>query len=160
MGLIPGLSMEDAEALSDLWEDSLLKEKEKIQAEFNPEKIREEAKAEALSLAREEFENEKKESAIENALESVNTKSLKALKALIDFDGVDFQDGKVTGLSEQIDRLKKECGFLFFEEEEEKPKFTKGIMPFESKADLSGLSYKERLKLYHEMPEIYKKLAN
>ena len=108
---------------------------------------------------KEEFRKERMEDAIQVALEKADSKNIKALRALIDFDSVNFDEGKLTGLSEQIEKLKEECDFLFFEEEEEKPKFTKGIAPFENKADLSGLSYKERLKLYREMPEIYKRLA-
>ncbi len=148
--LVPSIGKEDAEAISELWEEALLKEKEG----FDAEKIREEAFLEA----KREFEKEKRESAVENALSGANSKNIKALKALIDFDKVDFSEGELTGLSEQIDALKKECGYLFFDEEE-KPMFTKGLAPFENKVDLSGLSYKERLKLYREMPEIYNRLA-
>lgn len=153
--LIPTLSKEDAQALADLWEEELLKEKETISTQFDAEKIREEAFLEA----RKEFFKEKKESAIEKALEEANSKSTKALAALINLDNVDFEDGKLIGLSEQIEELKRECGFLFFDEEENKPKFTKGIESFEAKPDISGLSYKERLKLFNQMPELYKKLA-
>ena len=153
--LIPTLSEEDAEALSGLWEEEILAEKEKLEKEFDVDKIREEA----LLHAKEEFQTEKRENAIKNALENVNTKSIKALKALIDFDKVGFEEGELTGLKEQIEKLKEECDFLFFDEEEKKPKFTKELPPFENKADLSGLSYKERLKLYREMPEIYKRLV-
>lgn len=159
IGLIPSLSEEDAGILAELWEEEISKEKEGFLEEFDAERIRREAKEEALSLAREEFQKERKESAIENALEKVKVKSTRALRALIDFDKVGFEDGKITGLTEQIEQLKEECDFLFFGEEEEKPKFTTGITPFENRADLSGLSYKERLKLYREMPEIYKRLV-
>lgn len=159
MELIPTLSEEDADALSALWEEELLKEKENFTQEFDADKIRQEAKDEALFMAREEFEKEKKENAIQHALENANARNIKALKALIDFEKVEFLEGKLVGFFEQIENLKEECGFLFIEEETEKPKFTKGITPFETGMDLSGLSYKERLKLYREMPELYKKLT-
>ena len=155
MELIPNLSEEDAKALGELWEEELSREKENISAQFDAEKIREEAFLEAKN----EFLKEKKESAIEKALEDANSKSTKTLAALINFDNVNFEDGKLVGLSEQIEELKRECGFLFFDEEENKPKFTKGIESFEAKPDISGLSYKERLKLFNQMPELYKKLA-
>ena len=148
--LVPSILEADAEAISELWEESLLKEKES----FDAEKIREEAFLEA----KREFENEKREFALETELLGAQSKNIKALKALIDFDKVEYSEGELTGLSEQIDALKKECGYLFFDEVE-KPKFTKGLTPFENKVDLSGLSYKERLKLYREMPEIYDRLA-
>lgn len=153
MELIPALSEEDAGVLCDLWYEELSKEKES----FDAEKIREEAKNEAYELARKEYLKKQRDMALEDALEKVNSKSTKTLRALIDTEMVGFEDGKLTGLSEQIDKLKEECGFLFFEEE--KPKFTKGPAPFENKLDLSGLSYKERLKLYCEMPEVYQRLV-
>lgn len=154
MELIPALSAEDAEALAGLWEEELLKEKESLDAE----KIREEARCEGYNQAKNEYLEEQRERALEDALEKANSKSTKTLRALIDTEKVCFEDGQITGLSEQIDRLREECGFLFFDEEE-KPKFTNGPAPFESKLDLSGLSYKERLKLYSEMPEVYQRLV-
>ena len=157
--LIPALSEEDAGALSELWEEELLKEKELFSESVDLEKVKEEARNEALSLAREEFLEKQKKDALNDALIKANSKSTKALEALIDTDKISFSEGKITGLSEQIELLRAECGFLFFDAEEEKPKFTKGPTPFKGRADLSGLSYKERLKLYREMPEVYEKLV-
>ena len=157
MELIPALSQEDAEALSELWEEELSKEREILSKDFDAEKIREEAKQEALSEAKEEYLKKQREEALEEALEKANSKSTRALKALIDIEKVGFEDGQITGLSEQIDKVKEECGFLFFEEE--KPKFTSGPTPFENRLDLTGLSYKDRLKLFSEMPEVYQRLV-
>ena len=157
MELIPALSQEDAEALSELWEEELSKEREILSKDFDAEKIREEAKQEALSEAKEEYLKKQREEALEEALEKANSKSTRALKALIDIEKVGFEDGQITGLSEQIDKVKEECGFLFFEEE--KPKFTSGPAPFENRLDLTGLSYKDRLKLFSEMPEVYQRLV-
>ncbi len=153
MELIPALSEEDAGVLCDLWEEEILKEKES----FDAEKIREEAKIEAYAIAREEYMKKQRDRALEDALEKINSKSTKTLRALIDTEKIGFEDGELTGLSEQVDKLKEECGFLFFEDE--KPKFTNGPAPFENKLDLTGLSYKERLKLYYEMPEVYQRLV-
>jgi len=150
LGLVPTLSEADAEAISDLWEESLLKEKEG----FDAEKIREEA----ILEAKQKFLKEKKDTDINTILENANSKNIKALRALIDFEKVDYSDGVLTGLSEQIDEIKRDCDYLFFGEDE-KPRFTKGIAPFENRVDLSGMSYKERLKLFKEMPEIYDRLA-
>lgn len=149
--LVPAISEEDAEALSGLFEETLMKEKEG----FDAEKIREEA----LFEARQEYEKEKKEAEIKAVLENADSKNVKALRALVDFEKVEYSDGVLTGLSEQIDEIKKECDYLFFGESEEKPRFTKSITPFENRMDLSGLSYKERLKLFKEMPELYDRLA-
>lgn len=157
MELVPALSEDDAEALSGLWEEELLKEKENFRQSFDEEKIRQEAKNEAFALARDEYLKKQCEDALEDALEKSNAKSTKALRALIDTEKIGFEDGKLTGFSEQLDKLKEECGFLFFDEK--KPKFTSGPLAFQNKPDISSLSYKERLKLYCEMPDVYQRLV-
>lgn len=152
--LIPGLTEEEAEAIIKLFNEQLEKEKESVRAEFDVEKIKEEALLEAEAKMAEK----EKENAISDTLDKANSKNKKALSALIDFDKVSFEEGKLVGLIEQIEALKKECDYLFVEEETDKPKFTNGLGSCENRIDISGLSYSERLKLYKEMPELYKKL--
>ena len=154
MELLPNLKEEEAEAILKLFNERLEKEKESIEAGFDIDKIKEEAvlEAEAKMAERE------KENAISDTLDKANSKNKKALSALIDFDKVSFEDGKLMGLLEQIETLKQECDYLFNDDETGKPKFTNGLGTFENKLDMSGLSYSERLRLYKEMPELYKKL--
>ena len=154
MELLPNLKEEEIETILKLFNERLEKEKESIESGFDIEKIKEEAilEAEAKMAERE------KENAISDTLDKANSKNKKALSALIDFDKVSFEDGKLIGLIEQIESLKQECDYLFNDSETDKPKFTNGLGAFENKLDMSGLSYSERLRLYKEMPELYKKL--
>lgn len=154
MELLPNLKEEEVETILKLFNERLEKEKESIESGFDIEKIKEEAilEAEAKMAERE------KENAISDTLDKANSKNKKALSALIDFDKVSFEDGKLIGLIEQIEALKQECDYLFNDSETDKPKFTNGLGAFENKLDMSGLSYSERLRLYKEMPELYKKL--
>lgn len=61
----------------------------------------------------------KKQNAISLAITKANPKNEKALMALLDTSIIKLNDdGSVTGLSEQLETVKKENGFLF---QEEKP---------------------------------------
>lgn len=56
----------------------------------------------------------KKQNAVETSLLAENIQDLKAVKAYIDFDTVKVaEDGSVTGLKEQVDKLRTEKAFLF-----------------------------------------------
>lgn len=56
----------------------------------------------------------KKQNAVETTLLAENIQDLKAIKAYIDFDTVKVdEDGSVTGLKEQVDKLRTEKAFLF-----------------------------------------------
>ena len=49
----------------------------------------------------------------------------KAVKALLDMDGLKLNDGKIIGLDEQLSQIKEENGFLF-ESDEPAPTIVKG----------------------------------
>lgn len=56
----------------------------------------------------------KKQNAVETSLLAENIQDLKAIKAYIDFETVKVaDDGTVTGLKEQVDKLRTEKAFLF-----------------------------------------------
>lgn len=56
----------------------------------------------------------KKQNAVETSLLAENIQDLKAIKAYIDFDTVKVaDDGTVTGLKEQVEKLKTDKSFLF-----------------------------------------------
>lgn len=56
----------------------------------------------------------KKQNAVETSLLAENIQDLKAIKAYIDFDTVKVdEDGTVTGLKEQVEKLRSEKSFLF-----------------------------------------------
>lgn len=54
--------------------------------------------------------------AISEKLTASGAKNLKAVSALIDKDRLTVEDGKISGLSEQIDKIKDECSYLFFDD--------------------------------------------
>ncbi|MBQ8540568.1 MAG: phage scaffolding protein [Clostridia bacterium] len=51
--------------------------------------------------------------AIEIALSKTGAKSSKALRALLDESKIEYKDGNLSGLDEQIESVKKEHGYLF-----------------------------------------------
>jgi len=56
----------------------------------------------------------KKQNAVDTSLLAENIQDLKAIKAYIDFETVKVaDDGSVTGLKEQVEKLKSEKAFLF-----------------------------------------------
>lgn len=70
-----------------------------------------------------DLESARLDSAIQLAIAKSGTLSEKALMGLLDKDKIKFdKDGKLTGLDEQIEAIKKEDSFLFKAAEPNKPK--------------------------------------
>lgn len=70
-----------------------------------------------------DLESARLDSAIQLAIAKSGTLSEKALMGLLDKDKIKFdKDGKLTGLDEQIEAIKKEDSFLFKAAESNKPK--------------------------------------
>ncbi len=114
---------------------------------------------------KQEFTKAKIESAIDIAITKANGKNPKAIKALLDLESVKFEDGKVTGLDKQFEKLVKgeDSSFLFGET---KASF-KGVAPGSSdgnktnsitKEDFSKMGYKERVELHSKDKELYNEL--
>lgn len=65
----------------------------------------------------EEYENKIKTNefnyALDSALTDAKCKNAKALKALLDMEGIKYQDGKLNGLEEQLNALKESDSYLF-----------------------------------------------
>ena len=59
------------------------------------------------------------------ALTGAKAKNAKAVKALLDMDGLKFNDGKIVGLDEQLAQIKADNDYLF-ESDEPAPEFVKG----------------------------------
>ena len=59
------------------------------------------------------------------ALSAAKAKNAKAVKALLDMDGLKFNDGKIVGLDEQLAQIKADNDYLF-ESDEPAPEFVKG----------------------------------
>ena len=144
INLIPALSEEDAEKIVALYQEKVTETKAQHEG----------AIAELLN----KFAKEETDRLISEELEKANPKSVEVLRALLDESLISVEDGNLSGLSEQIEKLRKEYAFIFANDEE-KPKFTKHTKSDEEETDISKLSYKERLKLYREMPELYNRLV-
>lgn len=118
--------------------------------------------------AKEELEKIKFEHILENTLQSAKARNIKAVKALLDIEGLTLVDGKIHGLDERLDKLKQENDYLFEpqevkEESKDKiPLFTrpgdKGKTETLTKEDFNKLGYKERLELSRNQPDLYKQL--
>lgn len=87
------------------------------------------------------------ENAVDKALTSAGAKNIKAVRALLDPSGLKLgEDGKLDGLTAQLEALKKSDGYLF--KENEAPSF-KGFQPGASGdgvpkgVDLSKMTYSE-----------------
>lgn len=63
--------------------------------------------------------------ALSAALTGAKAKNAKAVKALLDMDGLKFNDGKIVGLHEQLAQIKADNDYLF-ESDEPAPEFVKG----------------------------------
>ena len=63
--------------------------------------------------------------ALSAAITGAKAKNAKAVKALLDMDGLKFNDGKIVGLDEQLAQIKADNDYLF-ESDEPAPEFVKG----------------------------------
>ena len=104
------------------------------------------------------FEQSQKEEKLDETISAAGAKNVKAVKALLDMDAI-AQDPK--SLEKQLAAIKKECPYLF-ETDEKKPQFTSGKTKSGSvdKKTFDNMSYRKRLKLFSENPELYKQLLN
>lgn len=76
--------------------------------------------------AQREIEQIKFNYAIEKALTEAKAKNIKAVKALLDMEGLKLTEDKILGLDEQLEKIKEENDFLFEAEVKEKtPKFVR-----------------------------------
>ncbi len=80
---------------------SLTAEKEKLSGDI--EKITKELSDSRLS------------GAISSALSAAGARSVKAAEALIDRGALALDDDGIHGLSEQVEKIKNKCGYLFYE---------------------------------------------
>ena len=155
LNLLPELTDSEVEGILKLHDESVTALKEELE-KSNPDDVAlNEAYEKGMTDAEEKFLRAEFEKLLEAELENAGSKSAKALKTFLDLEKITLEDGKITGLCEQLDKLRQEYGFLF-EEDENKPKFTAEASAGKTEVDFSKLSYNDRLKLYRENPELYK----
>ena len=81
----------------------------------NPEELNAKIKqlTEDLEKKSHEYQAKERDLIIDNQLSKAGTRNIKALKALLDMDKVNIQDGNVTGLEGQLKALKDSDSYLF-----------------------------------------------
>lgn len=78
--------------------------------------------------------------ALDGALSGAKCKNNKALKALLDMEGIKYQDGKLEGLETQLESLKKEASYLF-EAEQQTPSGSGFNPPGEGAESKDGFNF-------------------
>lgn len=112
-----------------------------------------------------EIEVFKKQNALDKALQGYKAKDTSILSKMLDMEKVKFNDKYeiVEGLEEQITPLKESHDYLF-ENENPLPTFTGNIkQPGNTqitKEMFNKMSYKDRVALKNEKPEVYENLKN
>lgn len=112
-----------------------------------------------------EIEVFKKQNALDKALQGYKAKDTSILSKMLDMDKVKFNDKFeiVEGLEEQVNTLKESHDYLF-ESDKPLPQFTGGINPPKgnaiTKEAFQKMSYKDRVALKNEQPEVYQNLKN
>ena len=112
-----------------------------------------------------EIEVFKKQNALDKALQGYKAKDTSILNKMLDMEKVKFNDKYeiVEGLEEQITPLKESHDYLF-ENENPLPTFTGNIkQPGNTqitKEMFNKMSYKDRVALKNEKPEVYENLKN
>lgn len=134
-----------------------IKELEGVDIEALKKAEYEKGKAEGTA----EMETFKFNNALDNALREAKVKDSKAISGLLKMDEIKFEDGKITGLDEQIKTLKESHDYLFHSDKKN-PKFTdatKGAGGEEiTKEVFAKMGYKERLALKQTDPTKYEEL--
>lgn len=112
-----------------------------------------------------EIEVFKKQNALDKALSQYKAKDTSILSKMLDMEKVKFNDKYeiVEGLEEQINPLKESHDYLF-ENDNPLPQFTGGIQqPGNTqitKEVFNKMSYKDRVALKKEQPQVYENLKN
>ncbi len=112
-----------------------------------------------------EIEVFKKQNALDKALQGYKAKDASILSKMLDIEKVKFNDKFeiVEGLEEQVSTL-KESHYYLFDNDNPKPQFTGNINQPKgnaiTKEAFQKMSYKDRVALKNEQPEVYQNLKN
>lgn len=102
-----------------------------------------------------ELTETKRNAKIDEALRNANSRNMKAIKALLNLDNVEFsEDGDIQGLDEQIESLKKSDAYLFESKKEPEVNIS-GATPGQSKTRKPGGNPDPRNMSYGEFQEWY-----
>lgn len=108
-----------------------------------------------------ELEKYKFDNALDAELTKSGAKNAKVLRSLLKLDDIKLDGETFTGLSEQLEQIKTDNGYLFENSESTKPAFSSGIESRGgeiTKEVFGKMGYKERLNLFNDNPELYNEL--
>ena len=172
-GFIPKQRFDDVNAAKKQLEQDLksrddqLNELSKIDAEGLQAKIKElqEANEQAQKEYQEQLKQQQFEFALKEALTGAKVRNVKAVEALLDKEIIKLDGDKLLGLEEQLKSIQESDSYLFDvpTQEPQKPHFSSGqhtppsggISPEVFKT----MSYKDRIQLKLENPQVYEELA-
>lgn len=142
--------------IKELEKENNLSEGLKLQLEDYKNKISEKDK---------QLEKIKYNSKLEIELNKANTKSIKALKALLNLDEVKLsEDGELKGLAEQIEALKESDGYLFNEDNKTQnlggTTTTKRQKNIKNPFSKEHFNITEQIKLMKENPQLARQLQD
>lgn len=140
--------------LKDL--QSKVKDSEELSNQLND--LRDKYKNDTKAL-NEKVEAVKLNSAIDQVLSANKVRNNKAIKGLLNNDEIKFgEDGKLTGLDNQIKSLKKSDPYLFDEGTKTEYEPTTGKEP-KTEKKLNDMSLVERIELKQSDPDAYENLV-
>lgn len=96
-------SLKAQESDSNEDEDSLKKELSDLKALYEKD----------TDALKKELNQARFDGALDLALEKCGARNIKAVRALLDLDSLELEDGQLAGLSAQLDAVRAENGFLF-----------------------------------------------
>lgn len=103
--------------------------------------------------------------ALDTALKESKCKNTKAIKALLDIEGIKLNEGKFEGLEEQLKTLKESDSYLFDTGEQQTPPGS-GFNPTVgngetgiTKEEFKTMNMTQRIKLRSENPSLYEELT-
>lgn len=98
--------------------------------------------------------------ALIEALRDAKARNPKAVKGLLNIEGIKFEGDQLIGLSEQLDALKQSDDYLFTQEGVKgKTPPQGGGAPQVTKEQFNAMTYTEKTKLYNENVELYNQLS-
>lgn len=104
----------------------------------------------------------KLDNAVDSALATAGAKNGKAVRALLNFENIKLgSDGKLSGLSEQLEEVRKSDGYLFAEKDDPRPQNFTGFNPGASNdgtpkadADFSQMTYSQMVAYAEKNPSV------
>ena len=119
--------------------------------------------AEAEKKAAEKVQQVMFDKALDVSLLSAKAKDIKAVRAMLELDKIEYDDGKLSGLEEQLESLKENKGWAFDNPDDGVPTGTgmggaKKPGTAVTKEQFNKMSYLDKVKLKTEQPDQYKEL--